>query len=301
MSVLVVCSKNRGEDLKRLFKSFRNCSNKPALALLIDSGGGYSDDYLDELIELSRNSFNLEVIRLGTPGLVMARNRALDEIESRITISSEALVHFVDDDVVFTPNYFLELTKAINESRLAGACGRTLMPSIPRIRKPGSQQGHPGTLSRLGFASPQWTSSKTSKVKWLPGCSMSYRLEAIRGMRFDTGRQAIPAGEDIEFSARVSSEKGALAYVPSALIWHMMSDLNRPNPRRWSYEDVYHRKDLGRKRLHQCTPTSVFLGSVFMLVTHFLKGLEPRDSVSRQRFVGTLLGLVDFYLRREQR
>ena len=301
MSFLVVCSKNRGEELKRLFRSLRNCAKKPDVVFLIDGSDEDKLHYLEELQRLSVNSFDLEIIRFATPGLVMARNRALDEIESRLPSSSAAVVHFVDDDVIFTPNYFHELTNAMNRSRLAGACGRTLMPSIPRIPEPNSYPRNPGRLSRFGIAVAQWTSSKPAKVEWLPGCSMSYRLDAIRGMRFDTGRQALPAGEDIEFSSRVASEVGPLGYVPSALIWHMMSDLNRPNPRRWAYEDVYHRKDLGRKYVHKCSPTSVLLGSIFMMTTHLLKGLNPRDPESRQRFIGTILGLVDFYLKRAQR
>lgn len=301
MSFLVVCSKNRGEELKRLFKSLRNCANKPAVALLIDGSDEDKFDYFEDLQRLSENSFDLEIIRFATPGLVMARNRALDEIESRSPSSSEAVVHFVDDDVIFTPNYFHEISKAMDQSQLAGACGRTLMPRIPRIPAPKFHPRNPGRLSRLGIAVAHWTSSKPSKVEWLPGCSMSYRVNAIRGMRFDTGRQALPAGEDIEFSSRVASEVGPLGYIPNALIWHMMSDLNRPNPRRWAYEDVYHRKDLGRKAILNCSPTSVFLGSIFMLATHFVKGLNPRSFGSRQSFVGTLLGLVDFYLKRERR
>lgn len=297
LSILVICTRNRMKDLSTAVESLQRCAKPPKILLVIDSKSDNPILY-KTVRQVTPSHMDLIVERCEDFGLVAARNAALRWIEEQ-DFQGEVLVHFVDDDVEFQPHYFVELENCFEETLCAGACGRTLMPWISELRLR-NNKNKIGRLSALGINYPHWQSPERVDVDWLPGCSMSYRWSNIRGMKFDNRRAFLPAGEDVDFSGKLKSQGNLLVYEPKALLKHHMSQANRPNERKWAREDVFHRKVLGKDRVLNCNPASVFIGTLILACQSGAKAFALLNPVSLERFIGTLKGVVDFYVLKKE-
>ena len=223
---LVICTRNRIDDIKRCLASVEAASYVPQRILVVDSSDGRETE------EYSAQ-FKLPITYIRAPrGLIIQRNVALTEIH-------EQIAHFIDDDVEVHPDYFLEILRAFHDSpEVAGVGGAMAgvgfgpMATVgrgPRLseRLALKSSSRPGRVLRSGFNMQCFDSPKAINVDWLPGCSMSFRMSAIRGLKFDERRTLrCPMHDDVDFGLRVS-ERGPLLYTPNARLIHHLSPTNR--------------------------------------------------------------------------
>jgi GT2 family glycosyltransferase len=227
---LVICTRNRIEDIKRCLVSVHAATYIPGRIIVVDS----SDD---RETEEYCNQSDLPITYIRAPrGLTIQRNIALSEVH-------EDIVHFIDDDVEIAPDYFHTLNQVLNDSpNTAGAGGAMARPGttsahdvtnipgaykrafISRLMLKTSQ--HPGRVLRSGYNTGCFDSPNAINVEWLPGCSMSFRMRMIRGLTFDERRKGYALGEDVDFGLK-ALERGPLLYVPAARLVHHVSPANR--------------------------------------------------------------------------
>jgi GT2 family glycosyltransferase len=204
---LVICTRNRIDDIKRCLASVRAASHIPGRILVVDSSDGNDTE---EYCALT----SMPITYIKAPrGLTIQRNIALAEI-------NEEIVHFIDDDVEVERDYFRALNQVFRDSPHTAGAGGAIV---------GSRAGRPSLVSRLGLNSSLspgrvlrsgvntqcFDTPKAINVDWLSGCSMSFRMSVICGLKFDERRKGYAVGEDVDFGLKVL-QRGPLVYTPNA-------------------------------------------------------------------------------------
>ena len=180
------------------------------------------------------------------PGLTKQRNVAVKMADFRANI-----IHFLDDDVIVHKDYFAELAKAFaGNPDAVGIGGRIInLPEIKRWKVIRSERRE-GTVGRAGVNHLSRTPGKGARdVHWLSGCSMSFRASVFEHVCFDERRSGNGVGEDVDFCLRASTY-GRILWVPSAMLEHHQSPVNRDGARKSGFSTIDHRLLLARDRLH---------------------------------------------------
>lgn len=283
---LVIPTRNRIDDIKRCLASIEAASHVPNRILVVDSSDGReTEQYCAQS--------HLPITYIKAPrGWIIQRNIALAEIQ-------EQIVHFIDDDVEVEPDYFRELVQALRDSpQAAGVGGAVASPDGANIvnrptligRLALKESLHPGRVLRSGHNIGSFDSPKAINVDWLPGCSMSFRMSAIRGLKFDERREDIP-GEDVDFGLR-ALERGPLIFTPAARLIHHVSPTNRHDYPWWVRGSVRNRWMLAVDFPHRVSRGLVVYSSIAeglrlgvrAIVAPLLKPNAPTD-VKRYRVV----------------
>jgi GT2 family glycosyltransferase len=215
-SALIVCTRNRPDDIRRLFSSILH-GNSATTVMVMDSSDG--DDTRAAVAEVAGVRFRYERCARGLTRQRMAGVAALDpEVQ---------IVHFVDDDVVLEPGYLAAIEETFDaRPEVLGVGGRiTNMPAhnprlLHRVFLLDSVQGGivlPSGVNVLAFGVPDG-----GRVDWLSGCSMSFRRMVFDDLAFDLRMEGYSLGEDVDFTFRVS-RRGPLCIAGKARLAHMIS------------------------------------------------------------------------------
>jgi GT2 family glycosyltransferase len=208
---LVICSRGRSENLSDLLKSISSCVAFEEVVLIIVLNGHTKEELISLTARLQDSELKYRILE-SEPGLAAARNVAIKSIKTQ-------LVSFLDDDVLLPQNYLLEVDKTFaNDTTLDG-----LSPRITGLYN-SSETGlikYKLRYSKFGritsYGENFWIPDKYSEihtlVKWLPGCSMSYRFSSIAKMQFSEELMLGPTagyslGEDVDFSIRLNKLVG---------------------------------------------------------------------------------------------
>jgi len=177
------------------------------------------------------------------PGLVYQRNLGLELCKSE-------LVLFFDDDVLLENNYIrnlLGIFRGDANHQIGGVTGLIKnMPYSPRLARffkrffmlyTGYGDGKMYPSGMPSFLSPE---SKECRTQFFAGCLMAFRMEAIRGMKFDENLYPYWWGDDFEFCFRVSQRSKLIQTIKSRLS-HKGSSVNKQSFRRfWRMQVVNH-------------------------------------------------------------
>jgi GT2 family glycosyltransferase len=230
---LVICTRNRIPTLLQQIKHLSELSEmKDVQLLIVDNSDEDTQGYI-ELSNVVRNYSskfsNIKMIK-SSPGLVFARNKALENLSSEIIV-------FIDDDVRLPINFIPTIHASFKKyPEIVG-----LAPLIEGLYD--SQSIFLKNFLRIfavfqGKITPTshtfWIYERTKKdryVDWLPGCCMAYRSSAISETTFSTdlllgSTGGYSLGEDVDFSSRIS-RKGRLLCVVDIKIFHDLSEINR--------------------------------------------------------------------------
>lgn len=244
-SVLIVCTKNRPDDLIRCLNSVSKLHRRPDRVVIVDQSEDSILASFKTSLEQATSNFgnNLVHVISSSGGLTTARNEGLS-----LVADDEEIVHFIDDDVSILEDYFAEIERCFEDDSVVGASGLVLQREPPAMKHNFlfwvcGLTSRPGTISIFGAASGIYSSS-TSETQWLPGCSMSYRKSALRGLEFDVDREISPMGEDVDFSHRVS-KVGKLVAEPRAQLVHHLSPVGREKQKQATVQDFEHRLAMG--------------------------------------------------------
>ena len=150
------------------------------------------------------------------------------------------MIHFFDDDVEIAPNYFMVVEDLFLHSSDAVGCG-------PRIRGLYLESTDKSQIVRnQGKLLPNgrniWVRDNINdnlEVSWIPGCAMSFQLEAIQNMQFNGSLEEGPGknyalGEDLEFTHRLSLN-GKLYALSGTYVYHNYASSKRDDYHLMSY------------------------------------------------------------------
>lgn len=194
-TAVVVATKGRPQALQRLLRVLERQTLPPSLVVVSATEDADLGKHLDTCMPID--------VIMGSPGLTIQRNRALDRIQKRCDI-----VFFFDDD--FVPSrYWIERTVRLfdNDSGLAGVSGRVIRDGAPAEAVSWEEAdrlvGEADGSDREG--------SSLSEARDLYGCNMAFRMSAIgTDIRFDERLVLYGWLEDKDFS-RIAKKSGRLA------------------------------------------------------------------------------------------
>ena len=242
---LVIPTKDRPGDLKRLLSSIRMQSYKPDEIIIVDGGDEPVDSLLGEFRGLS-----LRYIREYPPSLTRQRNVGIQAVDRSVT-----LLGFLDDDVVVEEGA-LESMLSFWESApdgLGGAAfhivgdgnsrGSFLSP-LKSLFLTGSQQE--GVVLRSGHNTMVRSSDGTNYAQWLSGAATIWRREILDKYKFDEWFAGYGLGEDLEFSYRVG-KTCKLAVVGEAQVQHLTAPPEQRDNYRFGQMEIVNRFYFVRK------------------------------------------------------
>jgi len=242
---VIIPTKNRPEDLKKLLKSLRKQTVLPKEIIVVDDS---DDDKTKDLVEYIRSEFlnnkvRIKYLRGGEEGVAEKRNIGLSH-----TIGDICL--FIDDDIIINKNYIKKILEVyethpnalgvggyiINEplpfSSLSNSIKRVLFvfhftPDACRVRPIGISLPYPLT--------------KIINCEWLNGGTASYKREIFKDFRWDEILKAYSISEDKDLSYRICKRfPNSLFMTPYAKAIHTKSPAARISKKHVIYMGVAH-------------------------------------------------------------
>lgn len=216
---LIVCTKDRPEDLRRCLSSIALCSPFPGTVTIVD---GSEDGSARNVVRDFKSSLPTKYLQT-LPGLPFQRNQG-------VSASCADIVHFIDDDTIVEPEYFAAIMAVFHHrTDVIGVSGyiTNLGDHHPtRLTRALHLDGDEGSLLASGLNVLVFTAGRDRRVQWLSGCSMSYRRHVLCHESFDERLRGYALGEDVELSTRVGRH-GTLWHASAARLAHMESPYNR--------------------------------------------------------------------------
>ena len=279
---LVICTRNRIPTLLQQIEHLSELSEMKNVRLLIVDNSDEDTQGYNELTHgvkrYSSKFSDLKIIK-STPGLVIARNKALE-------YSSSDVIVFIDDDVRLPTNFipiiharFKKYPEIVGLAPLIEGLYDSqsiFLKNFLRIFR--IFQGKI-TLTSHAF----WIYERTKKdryVDWLPGCCMAYRSRAISGTTFSTdllmgSTGGYSLGEDVDFSSRIS-RKGQLLCAVDIKIFHDLSKINRSNDQVMQ-QAIGEWRGYAARRLHRSNYLATFIFELLYLVLSRFFGSSRHD------------------------
>jgi len=233
MHSVVIITRNRRPELLRLLDALRRQSDPPGEVVIVDAGDAplRSNEVREELPFLL-------IILPTAPGIAEQRNRGLDEARGDI-------ITFMDDDAVPDTGYFATVNSVFQRdtAKEIAAAGGTLQTSLSvplperLFRTVFLLQTDRGRNCFRGSGFPDFNVRENDDraAKILPSTALSFRREAVNGLRIDPSRfSGAPLGlrtgrcfgEDAWFTAMLSL-RGRLVLLAGASYVHEPSRRNR--------------------------------------------------------------------------
>jgi len=258
LDTLIICTRNRFQDLKDSFKSILIQKHIPDEIIVVDS----SDNELTKVFcseMMKTEKINLAYYHT-KPGLTYQRNYGIQKAKGEI-------IHFLDDDVDLEYEYFFEINNVfLMESDVMGCGGLLTNPlGINKFRKIIDQifmlsnvYGE-GTLQKTGFPSFQWRNKDIQEVHNTDIlCGLcSFRKVVFNEFCFDEKLAGYGLMEDVDFSYRVS-RKHLLKYTPFARIYHRATENERINYEKLYFMLVRNTYYLYNKNIKKISPINIF-------------------------------------------
>lgn len=214
---VIIPTKNRADDLRRTLDSLARQTRRPEEIIVVDQSS--SPSLPSKTVPVSMNYIHNPHIS----GLTEARNVAMDRATGDVLL-------FLDDDVILEPQYVEEILLAYSPEvgGVSGIITNYRLPSLARrlfenVFVRGAFHDHRQAIywyaDDLRLSGPQ-------RVNQFTGAVMSFRLAAVRGLRFDTKLTGGCLAEDIDFCARLP--RGTLLVIaPKARLLHERSSVGR--------------------------------------------------------------------------
>jgi GT2 family glycosyltransferase len=295
---IVVATKDRPDDLRRLLESLRQQTVKPAEIVIVDASREPVESVVTAFPEL-RSRY----LRHWPPSAAAQRNAG-----TRACDPSATLIGFADDDTTFEPDSFAAMLR-FWESAGEDVLGASF--NILDYRLPGWQSLKRSRISarlglysaRLGGVAPSgWQSitgqvSQTQFVEWLPSTAAVWRRDALERHTFDEYFDTYSYMEDVDLSYSIG-QTGRLAIVAEAGYSHFPSAGGRISPRQFGRLEVRNRLYFVKK--HGLSLPRCFLGIGIRLTMTLVTALRSCDRGALARAIGNVEGLLALRPRARQ-
>ncbi len=219
---IVLCTYNRADSLGTAIESVLASARLSSVdweLLVVDNN---SSDHTREVIRrfCQNCSARVRYIFESLQGLSNARNTGIREAHGELLV-------FVDDDVTAEPSWLENLNTSLQDRQWAGGGGRVLPQ---RGLSAPSWLAVEGPLSLVGALCAYFNPGDIPGLMKQPpiGANMAFRREMFErygGFRTDLGHRGndLIGNEDTEFGRRLMAAGERLCYVPSAIVYHEIS------------------------------------------------------------------------------
>lgn len=213
-SSVIICTRNRPDDLARMLSSLREQTMAPTEIIVVDSS------------DFPAAPAHFTYLHT-EPGLTYQRNRG-------IAAATGDIIYFFDDDVILTPTYLANI-HAIFEQHPAYAGGMGTVRNIGHytwwvnaLRALFLLQRNysSGKFSWSGWPTHAYGNTQFQDVEVVGGCCMAFRADVLRWHLFDEKLRFYSYMEDVDISWRISRTH-RLFYTPHAVLDHNESPLAR--------------------------------------------------------------------------
>ncbi len=227
---VIVCTKDRPEDLARLIFSLDKQDMFPTELIISDASQTQETKNLIQAKEKS-GPYPIRYFE-SPPGLTLQRNRSILEAKGRYVI-------FFDDDVVPEPGFIraiLEAFTALSGRNVAGVTGRITNTSPRATGLSGffkkvfflTDTGS-GRMKLSGFAE-LCIKEDPAYVEVLSGCNMAFNKDILKEFLFDEILKKYSYLEDLEISQRMGKHH-RFFYQPKARLKHLSTTHLTPDTR----------------------------------------------------------------------
>ena len=230
---VVVCTRNRLEQLAQCLRSLQNLSQPPHEIIVVDNAPS-SDTTRLLIAQMPGIQYVLEP----RPGLSVARNRGIRH-------STGDIIAFTDDDVIVHPDWITRLQQSFHHPKVMAATGLVLPAELETeaqlIFEKGLEGFSQGYLPLI-FDTQFFEQSQHQGVPvWDigAGANMAFRRKAFELVGdFDErlGAGASGCSEDSELWYRLLAEGWLCRYEPTAVVFHYhRSDLDSLKQQMYQY------------------------------------------------------------------
>jgi glycosyltransferase involved in cell wall biosynthesis len=220
---VVICTRERPDDLARAIESLKAQSQSGFRVLVVDNAPT-SDATAKVVAGLRDGDLRLDYVVEPTPGLSWARNCALDHVDTDI-------VAWIDDDEVADENWIAEVTRALGSVPDAAAVSGSVIPAELETWAQWWFEQYGGHTKGRGFTGAVFVGTDAdgqSPLYPLPafgaGANMAFRTSALSAMGgFDVGLGAgtpTQGGEDTLMFSQLLLTGHTVVYHPAALTRH---------------------------------------------------------------------------------
>ncbi len=284
---IVIPTKDRPEDLKRLIDSIDNSTKLPKNVIIVDQS-------FNVLSKIVSNKYNVNHIHAkNITGLCDAKNLGVSFCKSDI-------IHFFDDDIIVDPDYFEIINRHFEQHpEYCGICGRQKNSKSSIIKIVAFSFFHIGSFKDIRKkCNSGYVKKPLVETNILPGGITAYKRIVFDSFKFDDVLIKYCLGEDMDFSYRVS-KKFRLAFATNALALHNHSQIGRYDPLesfacKMAGYSYFYKKNLTSSFLDRFAYTMVLCGVIFDAMSYTfshrdmdaLKGIRKGLHYVRHKFEG---------------
>jgi GT2 family glycosyltransferase len=221
---VVVCTRNRPEQLVRCLRSLQNLSQPPLQIIVVDNAP--SDDATRQLVAQMPD---IQYVLESRPGLSIARNTGI-----RHSIGD--IIAFTDDDVEVHPNWIARLQQGFENPKVMAVTGLVLPGELETEAQVAFEKGFGGFSQGYRVLTFDSQFFEDMRYRGVPvwrigaGANMAFRRKVFELVGyFDErlGAGASGCSEDSEFWYRILAEGWFCRYEPIAVVYHYhRSDLD---------------------------------------------------------------------------
>ena len=287
---LVVATKDRPDDLRKMLNSLRDQTMAPAEIVVVDASSDPVESILKEFPTLP-----FRYLRHFPPSAAAQRNAGIQACSPFAT-----LIGFADDDILFEPDAFehlLHFWDTASSDTLGAAFnlrnypqrGRSFLKRSRFSEALGLYSPRPGSVSASGWQTVIPGLGQDQFVDWLPTTAVTFRREAFQLSLFDDFFESYSYLEDLDLSYTIS-RVGRLAVVAAAGFRHFPSPSGRVTSFQFGRFEVRNRLYFVRK--HNLSLSRCFLGLAIRLIMSLTSGIIQMNSGLLARAHGNLQELL---------
>jgi len=276
--VLVICTRNRSQQIGDRLREFCQFSYLPKTILVVDSSDNTATE---DAVNNAANDFPTNLKYLHTkPGLPFQRNFGINWIFANI--NEIQIIHFLDDDIIPNQNYFFVLHKLFLACPSAIAIGgydkdlNTQLHSgiIRRIVGLGTSKN--GVILKSGIAFPPSPTMKLHPCQWLVGGMQSFRADIFRQQLFDPKLRMY--GEDLDFYLRIAPI-GDIFCSSELPVVHLNDPTNRDSVREINLYQNAMRWSFTMKYPNHVTRLRVLIAALALAIGEFCRFLKSGNKI----------------------
>jgi len=287
----VVATKDRPEELIRMWRSLRSQSRVPDEVIIVDSSARPST-----LVGPQAAPPVLRYIRTVVASATRQRNLGLDAVGP-----DTDLIGFLDDDVVLEEGAVEEMLRFF-ETADAGVGGAAFnMANHPPLDWPvlkrsrlaealGLYARRGGAVTASGFQTMIGPLARTEWADWLPSGASVWRKDVLRDCRFDEWFGGYSYLEDLDFSYRVGKSY-KLAVVAGARYFHLQAPGGRGGGYAFGLREVLNRVHFVKK-YPEFSPGKCYAALTARLLMNLAFAARERKASFIARAFGNAVGLV---------
>lgn len=281
---VIVCTKDRPFDLKRLLNSLVLQKFNFFEILIVDGSDNHVKDVVDEFTTL----LPIKYWHLRPPGLTRQRNFGISHLSPE-----SHWVGFLDDDLELEENCVSSLYRYIEtHPKVRGVglrindqrdMGKSFLREFMLLdRFPGGQ------VTKAGAAAPIRPYTKSTETEWVYGGATFWNQEILKTFKFDEWFSGVGYCEDLDFSYGVSRHH-QLAVCAEAKCYHHHKEpaiQKVPLMGEWLVVAWWY---FARVK-HSFNPFFVCWGIFWMSLNNLLIGIAKQDKRRILMFKGNLQG-----------